>query len=193
MPARDHGWVGPKRRSTKVTVQRRTQSSAGRGNAATKGAVHIRYVNRTGILENKPWRVSGPNWGGPVTEWAIYWYLSIHGVKPNDRKLRRNFDYFYQAGVPAPGLFATKPFFRADFVIPGYGKGVRGVVLDPETPFTHPSPKDDRDKRQILATQGFQWIAIDADALRVYPGTVIELALHGIDVSYRGRAAQANG
>jgi hypothetical protein len=139
--------------------------------------------------ENRPWRNPPQSWGGPATEWSVYWYLSVHGIEPNGRKLTVGIDYYYQRGLAAPGLFLRKPFTRGDFVLPGYGKLHRGVVLDPVTPFTHKEYWFDLQKRRILAREGWQVIFIDAPDLYVFPGRVVELGLRGVDISQRGRSS----
>jgi hypothetical protein len=87
----------------------------------------------------------------------------------------------------AAGSLLPPPFTRGDFVIFNFGKALRGVVLDPLTPFTHPTPWFDLQKRRILALQGWQVIFIDAGDLQAFPGRAIEAALRGVDLSRRGR------
>jgi len=160
-------------------------SSAGPTPSILRGAVVLPRSRAT--PEDKPWRHPPHSWTGPQTEWACYWYLSIHGIEPGRRKLRLGLDYLYQGGLTAPQLFRNKPFTRGDFVIFNFGRALRGVVLDPLTPFTHPTPWFDLEKRRILALQGWQVIFIDAPAVWAYPGPAIEAALRGVDLSRRGR------
>lgn len=174
------------RRTTRSTVNTRSFSTTAPTPDVLRDALKVPRSGRQDP-ENKPWRNPPASWPGPQTEWACYWYLSVRGIEPGRRKLRLGIDYLYQGGLAAPGLFASKPFTRGDFVIFGYGKGRRGVVLDPVTPFTHPTPWFDLRKRSILALQGWQVIFIDAERLVEYPGRIIELALRGVDESRRGR------
>jgi hypothetical protein len=177
----------PVRKTTRSTVQIKYFSTAGPTPTILRGAVPVKRSSREGP-QNRPWLTPPASWPGPQTEWACYWYLSVRGIEPGRRKLKLNIDYLYQGGLAAPGLFANKPFTRGDFVIFNYGKGRRGVVLDPITPFTHPTPWLDLRKRAILALQGWQVIFVDAERLTAFPGTVIEQALRGIDESRLGRA-----
>lgn len=188
MPQRDRGFTltNPRTRR-KSTVNTRTFSTGGRAIDTLQGALPVPHVSRIGP-ENRPWLHVPASWPGPQTEWAVYWYISIRGIDPAKRKLKLGYDYLYQGALAAPGLFNTKPFTRGDFVIFGYGRALRGVVLNPVTPFTHPNPRDDIESRRILALQGWQEIFIDAADLQVFPGRAVELALRGIDISRRGRA-----
>lgn len=164
----------------------RTFSTAGRTVALYSNTTPIPRARH--LPENRPWQKVPPYWVGPQTEWAVFWYFTARGIEPNRRKLRLGQDFYYQRGLTAPGLFLNKPFTRGDFVLPGFGRARYGVVLDPVTPFTHKEAWFDLLKRRILALQGWQVVFIDAWRLQIFPGNVIELALRGVDISFRGRA-----
>jgi hypothetical protein len=114
------------------------------------------------------------------------WYLTRHGVGPQHRKLLEGKDFFYQRGIAAPGLFFRKPFTRGDFILPAYGNAPRGLVLDPISAFTHPTPWFDIRKRRILALQGYRLIFVEDWALNRNPEYVLEYALRGVDLSSLG-------
>ena len=185
MPARDRGWKAKGARETHAKLNPRGVSvSQSKRSRAVKGAVTL--PRPRGLPQYRPWEQLPANWLGPKTEWEVWWYLTVHGIGPERRKLRPNIDFFYQRGLKSPGLFLNKPFTRGDFILPGLGRGLRGTVFDPITPFTHPFPWFDIRKRRILLLAGWRVIFMDAPMLDRWPGFVIELALRGIDVSSRG-------
>lgn len=187
MPQRDRFFhLASPRQARASTVNPHRLSAGGAALGVLRGALAVPHTPRGGVV-NEPWRRPPPSWPGPQTEWACYWYLSVRGIEPGRRKLKLGLDYLYQGGLAAPGLFRNKPFTRGDFVIFNFGRALRGVVLDPLTPFTHPTPWFDLQKRRILALQGWQVIFIDAGDLQVFPGRAIEAALRGVDLSRRGR------
>ena len=131
--------------------------------------------------QGKPWLDVPSSWSNSALEWYVMWYLTRHGVQPNGRKYRLGRDFFYQKAIAAPGLFANKPFTRADFIL------VREkVVLDPYTTFTHPNPLEDLRKRRIIARQGLRLVFLTGLSLETDPGPVIELARGGTDISPLG-------
>ena len=131
--------------------------------------------------QEKPWLNVPSTWFASALEWYVMWYLTRHGVEPNGRRYRLGRDFFYQKGVAAPGLFANKPFTRADFLLVK-----EKVILDPYTSFTHPDPLQDLRKRRIVARQGLRLVFLTGLALETDPGPIIELARRGIDVSPLG-------
>lgn len=125
-------------------------------------------------------------WMGPVGEWIIYWYLTAR------KRYKEGLDFYYQAPVFAPTLFASRDFTRVDFLIdlgPRSRAGQIGrysaLALDPITPFTHPDPQADKDKRTALELGGYLLIFIDTDALKMNPQRIIDEALKGHDLSSR--------
>ena len=185
MPARDRGWKAKGARITHADLNPRGVSvSQGKRSTALRGAVIL--PRRVGFPESRPWQKLPPDWLGPKTEYEVYWYLTVRGIGPQERKLREGIDFFYQRGLNAPGLFLGKPFTRGDFILPGLGRAPRGTVFDPITPFTHPSPWFDIRKRRILLLAGWRVIFMESYHLDRWPGFVVELALRGIDISSRG-------
>ena len=139
-----------------------------------------RITNREEDL--KPWMNVPANFPGKsVLEWYVLWYLTRHGVLPNNRKYVRNRDFVYQEAIGTPGLFAGKQFTRADFILLK-----EKVVLDPYTSFTHPSPKEDKRKRIAVKRAGYKLIFLWGPGLEADPGPLIELARQGTDVSPLG-------
>lgn len=154
-------------------------------NAEVRGAYPL--GRRTQLPEDKPWQRIPPGAPTPyLTEWAVMWVLSEYGVGPQRHKLKLGIDYYYQRALPAPGLFAKKPFTRADFILPGYGKALRGLVLNPISVLTHPTPWLDLRQRDVLARGGWQEIFLDQGPLMRDPVLVVNEALRGIDRSARG-------
>lgn len=136
--------------------------------------------------QSDPYRNPPPSWFGPVTEWAVYYDLTVV------RKFRERVDFLYQPAITAPGL-NKKGFNRADFLILPLGKGAaaaalapRGIIINPISAFTHPSRALDVIERQILLGQGFLEIFIADYDLATRAHVVVGLALRGIDVSTRG-------
>lgn len=186
---KDRGWQVRGRRATATITQPRrvSVSTASSPSRTVRGGVAI--PRSRSLPQNRPWQQTPQAWFGPLTEWAVYWYLTEHGVGPNRRKLREGVDFFYQRGLRAPGLFAKKPFTRGDFILPGRGGALRGLVLDPITPFTHPVPWFDIRKRRILALQGWRVVYIEDYMLtKRDPTYAMELALAGRDISTRGQS-----
>lgn len=185
MPARDRGWTVRGRSKRPSFTPRRVAISQAHRSRALRGAVGT--GRRYGYPQDRPWTRLPASWLGPATEYAVYWYLTKHGVGPQRRKLREGRDFFYQRGLAAPGLFFRKPFTRGDFILPRYGRAVRGLVIDPISFFTHPSPWFDRRKRRILALAGWRVVFIEDYMLANNPRFVIEAALRGADLSHLGQ------
>lgn len=184
MPARDRGWT-IKGRVTKPSFSpRRVAVSGGQRSRAVRTGYPIPRATQE---VDRPWLHAPPGWFGPVTEWACMWYLTEHGIGPQRRKLREGREFAYQKGLKSPGLFLRKPFTRGDFVLFNLGRGPKGTVLDPITPFTHPDPWFDIRKRRILLLFGWRVIFLEAFMLARDPGFVIEAALRGADYSSRGQ------
>lgn len=136
--------------------------------------------------QSDPYNNPPPGWFGPVTEWAVYYDLTVR------RKFVRFVDFDYQAALPAPGL-NRKGFERSDFWIFPWGKGgagaslaPRGIVINPFAAYTHKVRAVDIIERGILLNNGFLEIFIDARDLATRAHVVVGLALRGIDVSSRG-------
>jgi len=140
-----------------------------------------------------------PVWWGahPQTEWAVYYILVLkHGWRvygspdPNGPPSPQGVDAWYQAIIPAPGLYQVAGGFRGDYWILPSGKGGspgppygRGVVLDPVTLFTHGTTGMDRLRRDILGQNGYLLVWIDASALDTRPDDVVMKAVRGVDES----------
>jgi hypothetical protein len=150
-----------------------------------EGAPKIPYID-TDRMEAKPWLKIPQGFRGSNLEWATMWYLTVYGIDPNRRKLRQGIDFYWQRALPAPGLFLSRNFTRADFVFMGRGRLGKGLVLDPLFAFTHKSLKHDLDKRRILGEQGFDLIFMDGAPLLASPQRVIEAGLRSQDISIRG-------
>lgn len=150
------------------------------------GAPRIPYL-RPRREEAEPWRDVPPGWPGSNLEYAVWWYLTEHGIEPNRRKLKHGIDFFWQRAVNAPGLFVSRAFTRADFALPHWPGSRQGLILDPLYPFTHKSIKHDLDKRREVAKQGWLIVFIDGAPLLARPHGIIEAALDGRDLSARGR------
>lgn len=140
-----------------------------------------------------------PPWWGPhsILEWICYDYLkrvkhwSVYGSPdPDGPASPSGADAWYQAVIPAPGLYQTKGFFRGDFLIIPSGRGGspgppygRGIVLDPISTFSHRETGEDRLRRDILAQNSFLLVWLDDAALQTRPRDIIEKALKGQDES----------
>lgn len=126
-------------------------------------------------------------WSASLGEWVVFWYLRYI------KKYELNVDFYYQAPVFAPFLFSSRDFTRVDFLI-DFGIGskaapvgdYKALCLDPITPFTHPDPELDKEKRNELALAGYLLIFLETDQLLTDPKRVIEAALSGNDLSSRG-------
>lgn len=140
-----------------------------------------------------------PYWWAPhpLTEWIVFDYLRrvkhwiVYGSPdPNGPPSPQGADAWYQAVIPAPGLYQTKGFFRGDFLIIPSGRGGspgppygRGIVLDPVSTWTHRESGQDRLRREILAQAAFLLVWLDDTALQTRPRDIIEKALRGQDES----------
>jgi len=136
--------------------------------------------------QSDPYQNPPPSWFGPVSEWAVWYDLVVI------RKLQPGVDFAYQAALPAAGL-NMKGFNRADYWVFPWGKAgaggatyPQGIVINPITPFTHPSRAKDILERIILGRNGFLEIFIEGRDLATRAHIVVGLALRGIDVSSRG-------
>lgn len=131
------------------------------------------------------------NWSGPLTEWVVWWWLTKR------ERYVPNRDFVYQPAIGTEiavgGPTNSKGFVRADFLIVPQGQHgpmgypyVNGLVINPITPFTHPSKAKDQLERSVFATLGYLEVFIDGDDLTgptARPATVMRLALRGVDVS----------
>jgi hypothetical protein len=141
---------------------------------------------RRGITFGQPYPNPPRWWQGVVGEWIVYWYLSYR------KRYKEGLDFFYQAPVHADGLFRGRDFTRVDFLVdlgPRSRAGQIGrytaVCFDPITPFTHPDPQADKNKRTALELSGYLLIFMDTDALKMNPQRIIEAGLKGRDLSNR--------
>lgn len=133
-----------------------------------------------------PYKPMPPSWPNSLLEWVTFDYLT------RVKHFTIFVDFQFQAAVPAPGLNG-KGFTRADFlVLPGGKAGLpdgfypRGLILNPISPFTHPSRAKDTIERLILGNNGFLEIFLDDVPLLATPRFVIEAGLRGRDLSSRG-------
>ncbi|HEX6537483.1 MAG TPA: hypothetical protein VF041_23075 [Gemmatimonadaceae bacterium] len=156
--------------------------------AAPKGPPKARPTNLSEESQ-RPFPEKPAWFSGPVTEWAVYYDLI------EVRHFKLNQDVYYQAHLFAPELYASRDFFRADFVLP-YGRGralgpsgghYHAIVFDPESVYTHPDPGMDLLRRAILDGQGYLLILMDMEPLLRDPHYVVGKGLEGIDISIRGR------
>jgi hypothetical protein len=137
------------------------------------------------------WHKSYPpppaSWVHAETEWAVWWVLT---TKLN---YRRYLDFGYQQAIPAAGLNKVSPDFRSDFWLYPWGRNgnpagfryPKGIVLDPESFYTHKSKGLDIIKRIILRGGGFDCIFIDSGDLERRAEEVVKLAAGDRDVSSR--------
>lgn len=132
------------------------------------------------------WPPPPPTWAGPLEEWIVFWYLTAI------KRYREGIDFYYQAALYVGSLFKSRDFTRGDFLI-NYGpeskagavSGVRGLVLDPFTEFTH-SITLDKLRRTALALAGYRLVFIGQPMLESMTFYVMEQALKGHDISNRG-------
>jgi hypothetical protein len=128
-----------------------------------------------------------PSWIHAETEWAVWWVLTTK------LKYRRYLDFGYQQAIPAAGLNKVSPDFRSDFWLYPWGRNgnpagfryPKGIVLDPESFYTHKSKGLDIIKRIILRGSGFDCIFIDSGDLERRAEEVVKLAAGDRDVSSR--------
>jgi hypothetical protein len=141
-----------------------------------------RYVIARGLAYPNPpkW------WRGVVGEWIIYWYLT------EKKRFKEGLDFYYQAPVYAPFLFRSRDFTRVDFLVdlgPNSRAGRIGhysaLAWDPITPFTHPDPQADKNKRIALEFGGYLLVFMETEQLKLNPRRVIEAGLVGRDLSSR--------
>lgn len=139
------------------------------------------------------WQTPPPWWppGSSANEWACYWWLT------EEAKLKEGPEFRRQVAVEAVGLFTGKPFTRIDFLFPiGGPHRARApgdfdwLAWDPITPFTHPDPNLDREKRRILAANKHPnraWLVWIDPVVLDWPDAVLPQALLGIDLSMRAK------
>lgn len=133
----------------------------------------------------QPYPDPPPDWTGPLTEWVVYWYLTVV------RKARPGVDFLYQEALPVPGYLASGRGFRSDFWILPEGKfgnpaGAdypRGLVLDPFSFFTHPPSGLDLLRKALLARSGFFLVWLEDVDLERAPRYYVGEALRGVDHS----------
>lgn len=175
----------PRNKRQTITLPR---ASAGGGSARSnllKGAVSIPRSRLT-QASLRAYPPAPPGWRGPMSEWAVYDYLT------RVKKFVPNRDFFYQSAMAF--AFFARGFQRVDFLLPAAPRGrvpapagYFALAFDPVNPFTHRNASLDRLKRTVLASQGVLLIWIDTAALEVSPAGVLELALKGIDISSKAR------
>jgi hypothetical protein len=104
---------------------------------------------------------------------------------------RRSFNVNPVVRRPSGGGRA-RDFTRVDFLVdlgPRSRAGRIGhysaLALDPITPFTHPDPQADKDKRTSLELGGYLLVFLDTEPMKLNPKRIIEAALVGKDLSSR--------
>lgn len=139
------------------------------------------------------WQTPPPDWppGSSVNEWACQWWLT------EDQGLVQGEDFDRQIAVEAIGLFTGKPFTRIDFLF-RIGAGRRAsapgdfdyLAWDPITPYTHPDPNEDWEKRRVLAANDHPnrtWLVWIDPVVLDWPDAVLPQALLGVDLSMRAK------
>lgn len=152
--------------------------------APLAGAPVIGRAHETQALPFPPM----PNWWqASIGEWIVWDYLT------RVKKWQERKDFYYQSRVFLPQFYSSRDFTSADFVIdfgPDSAAGMVGayqaLVLDPITPFTHPSLGFDKARRAALEAQGYLLVFIEEADLMHRTAEVMEQALRGIDDSSRG-------
>lgn len=141
---------------------------------------------RVGAALTQPYPPLPAGWMNSLNEWIVFADLT------RPRRFVLWIDFQFQAAVPAPGL-TGKGFNRADFLILPEGKNglvdafyPRGLVLNPMSPFTHPSAAKDKIERLILGSNGFGEVFIEEVDLLQRPHFIVGEALRGRDLSSRG-------
>lgn len=139
-----------------------------------------------------------PQWTQSELEWICWddltrrrgWKIFGRPNVPGRTEIYEEADAIYQPALPVPQLNLSGKGFRADFwIIPGkQGPSpgppfARGIVLDPETLWTHPDAGKDRMRRSLLAKAGFLLIWFDGIQLQQRPHELITAALFGSDDS----------
>lgn len=127
-----------------------------------------------------------PEWLASIGEWIVFWYL--------DRVKRWTYGqtWYYNSRLFLPYFYTSKDFTQADFIVdlgPSSQAGMltpyTALVLDPITPFTHPDPGHDKDRRDALAAEGYRLVFLDEVPLKFQTRQVLEAALRGRDTSSR--------
>lgn len=161
--------------------------------ALRHGVSQVRFVKgaptlgrRRGLRFGQPYPNPPKWWLGVIGEWVVYWYLTAR------KRFVEGKDFYYQAAVFAPYLFRARDFTRVDFLVDlgphsrlGRIGNYTALALDPITPFTHPDPQRDKDKRTSLQLGGYLLIFIEEGPLKQNPQRVMEAALRGKDLSSR--------
>jgi len=187
------GWLGRGPRTTRVKGF--TRRGIGRG-ATTPRLPRAELPGLTGVPRAKTpthtyvWPPPPQTWLASIGEWITFWYLMYI------KRWEFNRTWYYNGRVFLPFYFASRDWTQADFIVdlgPGSQAGMlapyRAIVLDPITPFTHPDPQRDRDRRTALDEEGYLLIFLEEWALMFQTRRVLEDALRGRDVSTRGVAA----
>ena len=173
------------RRATLPTLPQLPSAPRPAGAAAVKG-FHVPRPRR-GRSALTAYPPPPPGFPGPLAEWVVIWYLTTvkgwkrigQGSPPIPGR-----SFYYQVRVAGLGIFVNTNETRVDFLIP-LGRGLT-IALDPISPFTHPNRALDILKRAVLGQQLHITLIWLEDA-RLVAGDfeLIELALRGVDSSYR--------
>lgn len=176
----NRGFKNPRRTFNVNPVVKRPSG----GGRFAKGAPTV--GRRKGITFGLPYPAPPKWWFGPTGEWVVYWYLTAR------KRYKEGLDFYYQAPVYAPYLFRSRDFTRVDFLVdlgPTSRAGRIGhysaLALDPITPFTHPDPQMDKNKRTSLELGGYLLVFLDTEPMKLNPARIIDAALKGKDLSSR--------
>lgn len=131
-----------------------------------------------------------PDWLASIGEWVVFWYLMYVKRWP------LNETWYYNGRVFLPYFYTSQDFTQSDFIVDlgplsaaGMLAGYTAMVLDPITPFTHPDPQHDKDRRDALGGEGYLLVFLEEHDLLFQTRRVLEAALRGQDLSTRGAAA----